>query len=125
VSSSTMLPKGLAGNSMVAGIGWAASICAAAAGALAHSKDTSQDGVYCLNCPIMLLQHWPVLCSGRIVAMELVAPGAIQKWRTLLGPTDSDQARKEAPNSIRAHFGTNKTYNACHGWVGLQGGGLS
>ncbi|KAL6754216.1 nucleoside diphosphate kinase [Haematococcus lacustris] len=55
------------------------------------------------------------MSSGRIAAMELVAPAAIQKWRELLGPTDSDQARREAPHSIRAHFGTNKTYNACHG----------
>lgn len=55
------------------------------------------------------------MSSGRIVAMELVASGAIKKWRDLLGPTDSDQARIEAPDSIRAHFGTNKTYNACHG----------
>lgn len=55
------------------------------------------------------------MSSGRICAMELVASNAIKKWRDLLGPTDSDQARKEAPNSIRANFGTNKTYNACHG----------
>ncbi len=55
------------------------------------------------------------MSSGRIVALELVAEGAIQKWRQALGPTDSHQARAEAPQSIRAHFGTDKTYNACHG----------
>jgi nucleoside-diphosphate kinase len=47
--------------------------------------------------------------------MELVAPSAISKWRQLIGPTDSVQARIEAPDSLRAHFGRDKTYNACHG----------
>ena len=46
------------------------------------------------------------MSSGRIVAMELVAPGAIGKWRQLIGPTDSNKARAEAPDSIRANFGT-------------------
>ncbi|GIL72238.1 hypothetical protein Vretimale_290 [Volvox reticuliferus] len=55
------------------------------------------------------------MSSGRICAMELVAPAGIRKWRELIGPTDSNQARAEAPNSIRAQFGTDKTFNACHG----------
>lgn len=55
------------------------------------------------------------MSSGRVCAMELVAPGAVLKWRDLLGPTDSIQARAEAPDSIRANFGTDKTQNACHG----------
>ncbi|KAG2483996.1 hypothetical protein HYH03_017163 [Edaphochlamys debaryana] len=55
------------------------------------------------------------MSSGRVCAMELVAPGAIRKWRELIGPTDSNQARSEAPQSLRAQFGTDKTYNACHG----------
>ncbi|PNW75835.1 hypothetical protein CHLRE_12g558700v5 [Chlamydomonas reinhardtii] len=55
------------------------------------------------------------MSSGRVVAMELVAPGAIRKWRELIGPTDSNQARAEAPGSLRAQFGTDKTFNACHG----------
>ncbi|KXZ44028.1 hypothetical protein GPECTOR_75g752 [Gonium pectorale] len=55
------------------------------------------------------------MSSGRICALELVAPGAIRKWRELIGPTDSNQARAEAPGSLRAQFGTDKTYNACHG----------
>lgn len=36
------------------------------------------------------------MSSGRICAMELIAPGAIRKWRELLGPTDSNQVRKPA-----------------------------
>ena len=47
--------------------------------------------------------------------MELLAPFAITNWRKTLGPTDPEVATSEAPNSIRAHFGTDKTYNAAHG----------
>jgi len=47
--------------------------------------------------------------------MELVAEGAIKKWRELIGPTNCDVARKEAPNSIRAIFGKEGVRNACHG----------
>ncbi len=55
------------------------------------------------------------MSSGRIAAIELVAPGAISKWRTLIGPTDSEKARETAPESIRAAFGTDGSYNAVHG----------
>lgn len=55
------------------------------------------------------------MSSGRIVAMELLAPDAVAKWRALIGPTNSQTARAEAPNSIRARFGTDGTHNACHG----------
>ena len=41
--------------------------------------------------------------------------GAIKKWRALIGPTDSIKARGEAPQSLRARFGTDGTQNACHG----------
>lgn len=46
------------------------------------------------------------MSSGPIVAMELIGPQAIKKWRDTLGPTDSETARKEAPGSLRASFGT-------------------
>ena len=49
------------------------------------------------------------------VALELVADGAIQKWRKLIGPTNTFKAREEAPGSLRALFGTDGTRNACHG----------
>lgn len=55
------------------------------------------------------------MSSGTIVAMELVADGAIQKWRRLIGPTNTFTAQKEAPNSLRALYGTDGTRNACHG----------
>ncbi|XP_067669784.1 nucleoside diphosphate kinase homolog 7-like [Haliotis asinina] len=53
--------------------------------------------------------------SGPVIAMELVGEDAIQKWRDAIGPTDPTVARSEAPNSIRAQFGTDKTMNASHG----------
>mmetsp|Transcript_59306 Transcript_59306/g.95912 ORF Transcript_59306/g.95912 Transcript_59306/m.95912 type:complete len:375 (-) Transcript_59306:407-1531(-) len=55
------------------------------------------------------------MSSGPIVAMELVADGAIQKWRKLIGPTNTFKAREEAPGCLRALFGTDGTRNACHG----------
>ncbi|XP_071839564.1 nucleoside diphosphate kinase homolog 7-like isoform X2 [Apostichopus japonicus] len=55
------------------------------------------------------------MTSGPIIAMELMKDGAIGAWRELLGPTDSSKARSDAPNSIRAMFGTDQTQNACHG----------
>ena len=60
------------------------------------------------------------MSSGRICAMELVAPDAIKKWRDLIGPTNSEVARREAPNSLRAAFGTDNTMNACHGSDALE-----
>ena len=55
------------------------------------------------------------MSSGRVLALELVAANAINKWRTLIGPTNSETARAEAPESLRARFGTDGTRNACHG----------
>ncbi|KAL3130446.1 hypothetical protein ABBQ38_008268 [Trebouxia sp. C0009 RCD-2024] len=55
------------------------------------------------------------MSSGRVVAMELVRDGAIANWRALIGPTNSDKARADAPQSLRARFGTDGTQNACHG----------
>jgi nucleoside-diphosphate kinase len=55
------------------------------------------------------------MSSGRICAMELTGPNAISAWRQLLGPTDVAAAHQQAPDSIRALFGTDKTRNACHG----------
>ena len=55
--------------------------------------------------------------SGPAVGLELVADNSILKWRQYIGPTNVDKAIKEAPNSIRAKFGTpgSPTYNAVHG----------
>lgn len=45
----------------------------------------------------------------------MTVAGAIKKWRDLIGPTDSNKARTDAPKSLRALYGTDNTWNACHG----------
>lgn len=55
------------------------------------------------------------MTSGPVVALELLADSGVAKWREVLGPTDSEQARKDAPGSIRARFGKDKSVNAAHG----------
>ncbi|XP_078115975.1 nucleoside diphosphate kinase homolog 7 isoform X1 [Sander vitreus] len=53
--------------------------------------------------------------SGPVFAMELMGDEAMSTWRRLLGPADSAVARKEAPQSIRAQFGTDGIKNVGHG----------
>ena len=55
------------------------------------------------------------MTSDVVIGMELIAEGAIKAWRDLLGPTNTLRAKEEAPDSIRAQFGTDGTRNACHG----------
>ena len=55
------------------------------------------------------------MSSDVSVGMELVADSAVEKWRNLIGPTNSLTARTTAPNSIRAQFGTDGGKNAVHG----------
>lgn len=55
------------------------------------------------------------MASGPVLAMELIRSDAVYHWRLTLGPTDSNEARTVAPDSIRAKFGRDKTNNACHG----------
>jgi len=55
------------------------------------------------------------MTSGPALAMVLQRPCAIAAWRSLLGPTNSDTARADAPLSLRACFGTDGRKNACHG----------
>ena len=49
------------------------------------------------------------MSSDYVVGMELVGQEAIRAWRGLIGPTNSETARKEQPESLRAKFGTNGT----------------
>nr|XP_053636293.1 nucleoside diphosphate kinase 7-like isoform X2 [Cherax quadricarinatus] len=53
--------------------------------------------------------------SGPVVAMELITSDAVRRWREVLGPTDAEAARQDAPESIRARFGKDKQTNAAHG----------
>lgn len=55
------------------------------------------------------------MTSDFVVGVELVATDAISKWRSIIGPTNSLKAKDEAPNSLRALYGTDGTKNACHG----------
>uniref|UniRef100_A0A3B4U418 Nucleoside diphosphate kinase homolog 7 n=1 Tax=Seriola dumerili TaxID=41447 RepID=A0A3B4U418_SERDU len=55
------------------------------------------------------------LSSGPVVAMELMGDEAVSIWRRLLGPADSAVARREAPQSVRAQFGTDGIKNVGHG----------
>ena len=55
------------------------------------------------------------MTEGPIVVIEMKGDNAVQVWRDMLGPTNSAQARRDAPSSIRAQFGTDNTRNACHG----------
>ncbi|KAJ3051896.1 thioredoxin domain-containing protein 6 [Rhizophlyctis rosea] len=59
------------------------------------------------------LVRW--MSSAPIYAMELEKDNAILEWRQVAGPTNSEKAREEAPNSIRALYGTNGSQNAVHG----------
>ncbi|XP_068940479.1 thioredoxin domain-containing protein 3 [Petaurus breviceps papuanus] len=49
-------------------------------------------------------------CMGMIISKE----NAVQDWRKLVGPTDPEEARKVAPESIRALFGKDILDNAVH-----------
>lgn len=60
------------------------------------------------------------MTSDLIVGMELIAKDAVKAWRDFIGPTNSENARKTAPKSIRALFGTDGSKNAVHGSDSLQ-----
>ena len=51
------------------------------------------------------------VCTG----MELVSEGAVSKFRDILGPTNAQEAKQVAPNSLRAAFGSDAMRNAIHG----------
>jgi len=55
------------------------------------------------------------MTSGPIWALVLTKPGAIKAWRALMGPTSTEKAKAEAPDTLRALFGTDGTQNATHG----------
>ncbi|KAI9269653.1 hypothetical protein EDC94DRAFT_376648 [Helicostylum pulchrum] len=59
------------------------------------------------------LTNW--MSSAPVYALMLEKEDAIQSWRVLMGPTDSNKARQVEPTSIRAIFGTDGSHNATHG----------
>jgi len=60
------------------------------------------------------------MTSGPIIALKLEKTDAIKAWRTLMGPTNFETAKKEAPQSIRALYGSSMTKNASHGSDSIQ-----
>lgn len=54
------------------------------------------------------------MTSGPVVACVLEGENAIKRVRDIIGPTDSEEARKVTPSSIRALFGTDRGKNAIH-----------
>lgn len=46
------------------------------------------------------------MTSGPLVAMELVGPDAVNRWRSMIGPTDTQRAREQGSHLLRARFGT-------------------
>ena len=44
------------------------------------------------------------MSSGQVLKLHLSGNDAIKQWRALLGPTNSEMAREQAPNSVRARF---------------------
>eukprot|EP01147_Barroeca_monosierra_P001696 gene1696-4820_t len=55
------------------------------------------------------------MSSGPILVLVLAKNDAISEWRELIGPTNAEKAREIAPNSLRAKYGRDATYNALHG----------
>ena len=55
------------------------------------------------------------MASDVVTGMELVKENAISTFRDVIGPTDPAEAKVQARNSIRAHFGTDGMRNAIHG----------
>jgi nucleoside-diphosphate kinase len=52
------------------------------------------------------------MCNGPCVVMVIEGDSAIDRWRTLMGPTDPSNAPE---GSIRRQFGTTVRHNAVHG----------
>merc|ERR1712079_414860 len=55
------------------------------------------------------------MTSGPVLAMKLEKADAIKGWRTLMGPTNFEVAKEQAPQSIRALYASSMTKNASHG----------
>ena len=46
------------------------------------------------------------MTSGPSLALVLEGTNAVPAWRELAGPTNTQKAIEEAPNSLRAKYGT-------------------
>jgi nucleoside-diphosphate kinase len=55
------------------------------------------------------------MSSGPFQALVLGGDDAIQRWRSLIGPTHPVRARIQAPQSLRSLYGISDTRNSFHG----------
>lgn len=55
------------------------------------------------------------MTSATAIAMILEGPEAVMRWRLIMGPSDSEKAKENAPNSVRALYGTSILENAVYG----------
>lgn len=56
------------------------------------------------------------MSSGPLISIVLAShDDVISKWRSLIGPANVEEAREDAPESMRALFGTDNIANAVHG----------
>ncbi|XP_043287452.1 nucleoside diphosphate kinase 7 [Venturia canescens] len=55
------------------------------------------------------------LTSARLLVLELLGENGTERFRQLIGPTDSKVARSEAPASLRACYGEDSIKNTVHG----------
>jgi nucleoside diphosphate kinase homolog 5 len=55
------------------------------------------------------------ITSGPIIGMRLQRLDAVNHWRSIMGPTDSEEARLSFPDSIRALYGKDNCVNVVHG----------
>lgn len=51
------------------------------------------------------------------MVLELSKIGAIKELLFIIGPLDPDEARKKAPDSIRAQYGIDKERNVIYGSI--------
>ncbi|XP_058478660.1 thioredoxin domain-containing protein 6 [Solea solea] len=56
------------------------------------------------------------MTSGPVLALALARTGAVQSWRSMLGPSDVNKAKEENPDCLRAQFALeNEPINQLHG----------
>jgi nucleoside diphosphate kinase len=55
------------------------------------------------------------MISGPVIGLRLGRLDAVKHWRDVIGNYDPEVAKLEAPESIRARFGTNQRVNVVHG----------
>jgi len=55
------------------------------------------------------------MASDAITCITIVGDGSVRKWIDLMGPMDPNNAKRDAPQSLRAIFGSDLVQNICHG----------